>query len=239
MASASVPDLDSLETLLGVSFCKKALLGQALVHSSYLNEEPGSFAESNERMEFLGDAIVGAVVAEELYRRHPHWQEGKLTQGRSMLVRTEALAQVAVRLELGRHLYMGTGEESGGGRERQTTLAAAVEAVVGAVFLDQGYDAARDFLLRIFSMELSSLEKSGVSDNPKSTLQEAVQAEGQPPPKYRTVKTSGADHARRFTIEVTVGDRVMGRGTGSRKSLAEHEAAAEALRALAGDPAGR
>ena len=223
---------ESIEASLGVEFRRQDLLDLALVHSSYLNEFPGAFPQSNERLEFLGDAVIGAVVAEELYRRRVQWTEGQLTEARSSLVRGETLALVADRLEIGRHLHMGRGDEAAGGRERPTTLAAALEALVGALLLDQGYDAARDMVLRMFSPELSTLGDRDAASNPKSTLQEAVQGRGLAPPTYRIVESSGEDHARQFTAEVTVGGEVLGRGTGPRKSLAEREAAAAALNAL-------
>ena len=221
-----------LEAALGFSFRDRALLELALAHSSYLNENPGVFPESNERLEFLGDALIGAIVADELYRRHPGWPEGELTDARSAVVRGETLAGVAARVELGRHLYMGRGEEAGGGRERPSNLAAVLEALVGALYLDQGYQAARDFILGVFSPELSTLGQRVVPKNPKSALQETVQAMGLDAPTYEIVDVSGADHSRRLTAEVKVDGRVLGRGTGARKSQAEGNAAAEALEAL-------
>ena len=223
---------ESLEEKTGVSFRDKGLLDLALVHSSYLNERPGAFPESNERLEFLGDACLGFAVAEELYRRHPDWPEGDLTGARSALVRGETLADVAARLDLGRFMYMGRGEEAGGGRDRPTNLAAAFEALVGALFLDQGYEAARDFVLKVLAESLATLGERVVHKDPKSALQEVVQARGQDPPVYRIVEVSGLEHARQFTAEVAVAGRVMGRGTGARKSEAEQRAAGEALRRM-------
>ena len=226
------PDLDSLEAALGVAFRDRDLLRLALAHSSYLNEHPGVFPESNERLEYLGDALLGLVVAHELFRIYPTWPEGELTEARSALVRGETLAGLADRLRLGRYLYMGKGEESGGGRERPSNLAAALEAVVGAVFLDQGYRDSSDLVLRLFRPELSTLKRPGALKNAKSILQETLQAEGVPAPSYEIVEVSGDEHLRRFTVEVTVGGQVAGRGTGARKSQAEQEAAADALRAI-------
>ena len=226
------PDLDSLEAALGVAFRDRDVLRLALAHSSYLNEHPGVFPESNERLEYLGDALLGLVVAHELFRLYPTWPEGELTEARSALVRGETLAGLADRLRLGRHLYMGKGEESGGGRERPSNLAAALEAVVGAVFLDQGYRDSSDLVLRLFRPELSTLKRPGALKNAKSVLQETLQAEGVPAPSYVIVEVSGDEHLRRFTVEVTVGGKVAGRGTGARKSQAEQEAAADALKAI-------
>ena len=215
-----------------MAFKNGDLLTVALVHSSYLNENPGAFDQPNERLEFLGDALIGLVAADELYRRHPDWPEGELTGARSALVRGETLAQVGETLDLGRYLLMGRGEEASGGRERPSNLAAAVEAVVGALFLDQGYGVAHDLVLRLLSTQLAAVDQVSTAISAKSALQEAVQGQGLEPPSYRTVEASGPDHAREFTAEVTVSGRVLGRGTGRRKALAEEQAAREALDAM-------
>lgn len=230
-----MPDHDGLEEMLGISFNDKKLLSQALVHSSFLNENPGVFAESNERLEFLGDAIIGSAVAAELYSTYGAWPEGMLTAGRSSLVQGDTLARVAGRLGLGEYLQMGRGEEAAGGRNRSNNLAATFEAVVGAHFLDCGYDEAADLVLRLLGPELSELSEPGALPNPKSSLQEAIQASGQSAPSYRIVKVEGQDHARRFTAEVVVDGEPIGSGTGSRKALAERAAADDALRVMSGD----
>ena len=224
--------IESLETELGIYFERKDLLRQALIHSSYLNENPGASIQSNERLEFLGDSIIGAVVAHDLYQRYPKWTEGELTIARSALVNGETLADVAESLKLGRYLNVGKGEDTGGGRERPTNLEAVLEALVGALFLDRGYDAARDFVLRFFSTEMSVLDRRSVVRNPKSALQEAVQNKGRFMPSYEIVEVSGKEHAPLFTVEVVIDGRVLGRGTGVRKSQAEQAAAAEALKVM-------
>ena len=226
---------DELERALGVRFRDAGLRRLALVHSSYLNENPGEYPESNERLEFLGDAVLGMVVAEELYGVNPDWPEGRLTQARAALVQETTLAEAARDFGLGEMLRMGRGEEAGGGRERESNLSAGLEAVIGAVFLDQGYEAAREVVLRVLGERLSSLGEPEMSANPKSALQEAVQAEGLPSPTYRIVHEEGADHDRLFVAEVTVGGEVAGRGEGRRKSLAEQAAALEALRGVGGE----
>ena len=225
-----MPDHDSLEERLDISFNDKNLLTQALVHSSFLHENPGVFAESNERLEFLGDAIIGSAIAAKLFSTYDSWHEGMLTSGRSSLVQGDTLARVAGRLGLGESLQMGRGEEAAGGRNRTNNLAATFEAVVGAHFLDCGYDEAADLVLRLLGPELSELSEPGASPNPKSSLQEAIQASGQSAPFYRIVKVEGQDHARRFTAEVVVDGEPIGTGTGSRKALAERAAADDALR---------
>ena len=221
-----------LEEVLGVRFRDAGLLRLALVHSSFLNENPGGALESNERLEYLGDAVLGMAVAEELYAANLGWPEGKLTQARAALVQEGTLAEAARDIGLGEMLHMGRGEEDGGGRDRPSNLSAGLEAVIGAVFLDRGYDVARDVVLRVLGDRFSSLGEPEMSANPKSALQEAVQAEGLASPAYRIVHEEGADHDRLFVAEVTVGGEVAGRGEGKRKSLAEQAAAVEALRGL-------
>ena len=224
-----VNDHSELERRLGAAFVRRDLLRLALVHGSYRNENPGSFQESNERLEFLGDAVIGAIVAEELFRRNPAWSEGELTHARSVLVKDETLAGLARRFDLGRRMYMGRGEESGGGRDRPSILAAAFEAVVGALFIDQGYQAARSFVVGLVLPELAA---AGLPKNPKAAFQEAVQAQGSAAPSYETVQSGGKAHAPIFTAEVSVEGEVMGRGSGPRKAAAERAAAAQALESI-------
>lgn len=224
--------LDTVEVKLGLRFVRRELLSLALVHGSFVNEMPGARAESNERLEFLGDAVINAVVAQEMYLRHPEWPEGLLTSARAAIVRTETLAKIAQSLELGQHLLMGKGEEASGGRGRPTNLAATFEAVTGALFLDQGYEAARAFALRTVGAELEDVVKQRPPRHAKTALQELAQSMGMPPPTYNILEATGPDHAREFTAEVTVGGEVKGKGTGSRKSLAEQRAAEQALEAL-------
>jgi len=223
---------DSIEVVLGVSFNDRGLLWTALVHSSYLNENPGEFSDSNERLEFLGDGLVGLVVAQELYQRHPDRPEGELTSMRSALVRGDTLARVGGMLGLGRFLVMGKGEERNGGRDRASTLAAAFESLIGALFLDQGYEPARVFVLEALAQEISRVDHAAVPTSPKSLLQELLQGQGLDPPAYRVTHTTGDDHARTFTAEAVSEGKVVGWGTGTRKALAEQEAAAHALRSL-------
>lgn len=221
-----------LEQSLGVNFSDENTLILALTHSSRLNESPGIISECNERLEFLGDAVLGMVIAEELYARHPEQQEGALTSMRSNIVRGETLASVARRLELGAHLLMGSGEISTGGRERSSNLAAAFEAVVGALFLDQGYEMARSFCLSVLENEIACLSADLNPKHPKSALQEFVQGKRLPSPTYRIIDTTGQPHAPLFTAEVIVDGAALGTGTGRSKSLAEQEAAKIALAVL-------
>ena len=227
-----VGELAALERGLDVSFGDKGLLALALNHPSATNEDPEEFPESNQRLEFLGDALIDFVVAQELYRCLPEAPEGDLTELRSAIVRREALARVARSISLGSYLRLGQGEERSGGRERDSNLSAAVEAFIGAFLVDQGDDAARDLTLRLLGPELERAVKEGVEKDPKSRLQELTQGMGKGSPKYRLVEESGPEHRRTFVIEAIVDNQAMGRGSGSRKLEAERAAALEALTAL-------
>jgi ribonuclease-3 len=229
--------LSQLESVLGLSFRDQGLLRQALVHRSFLNEQGGSSLDSYERMEFLGDAVLELVISTELYSRLDHLSEGELTKSRAALVCRESLSQVARSMGLGDFLLLGRGEEATGGRHRETTLAAALEALVAAVYLDRGYEAARHFILRLMSGELDQVYRKGKApESPKSQLQERFQGLGRPPPLYRLVSAEGPDHAPVFTVVVVLGDDVMGTGTGGRKSDAERAAAEDALVRLEASP---
>jgi ribonuclease-3 len=228
-------EIDSLQETLGVSFEDIAYLQQSLIHRSYLNEIPDSSLESNERLEFLGDALLGLVVAGELYHRFPDLPEGNLTRLRSALVRTDTLARVARSLNLGDCLYMGKGEEETGGRNRQRNLACALEAVTGAVFIDRGFEVAREFVLRVLASEFEPVISGKLGRDPKSKLQEIVQAQKQQLPVYQVVDSTGPDHEKIFTIEVLVDGILLGHGTGKSKRGAEQEAARVALERLEGE----
>ena len=227
-------DLGELESRLGVTFQDRELLRLALVHSSYFYENPGAFAESNQRLEFLGDAVIGLAVAEHLFRRNPGWSEGELTHVRSTLVSGDTLAEVARELDLGNELYMGKGADGVGTRDRGSCLAAAFEAVVGALFLDQGYGPARDLVTGLIPVGGGQAAEEAVPQNAKSALQELLQGRGKTAPSYLTAKSGGTDHEPEFTAAVEVRGRVLGRGTGGSKADAEREAAAQALEALEG-----
>ena len=225
-------ELGELQSTLGVSFKDETLLKQALVHRSYLNENPSLNLTSNERLEFLGDAVLGFVIADELYSRFPDFPEGELTNLRSELVRGDTLSKLSLSLHLGDYLYLGRGEEESGGRTRARNLTCALEAVIAAVFLDRGLDAAKDFILRIMSSKLEKAAEDKFKADYKSRLQQIIQLEHKITPVYRTVDEAGPDHAKTFTMEVLAGDAVLGRGTGRSKRLAEMEAARQALHSL-------
>jgi len=225
-------DLAELQRSLGVSFRELSLLEQALVHSSYINENPGFGLASNERLEFLGDAVLGVVVAEKLYWDFPQFSEGEMTRVRAALVRRETLAHTARAIRLGDYLYLGRGEEASGGRRKPSNLAGALEAVIAAIFLDQGLTATKEFILKLFNEEMERVVSRGIEVDYKSRLQELSQAEQQPVPVYRLVEATGPAHDRRFTVEVKIGDTVLGRGSGKSKKTAEIEAARSALQRL-------
>lgn len=225
-------DLVEFQKIIGVEFRNPALLEQALVHSSYINENPGTAAGNNETLEFLGDAVLGFYVAEKLYRDYPDADEGEMTRRRAALVSRETLARVAKGLRLGDFLYLGKGEESSGGREKRPNLAGALEAVIAAVYLDRGGRVARSFTLRILAKELKRIGQQEKVIDYKSQLQELVQSRHQTTPGYRLVSARGPDHARTFTVEVMLKGKVLGRGTGKSKKEAETRAARYALEKL-------
>lgn len=220
--------LASMQSKLGVSFRRPELLREALTHSSYLNENPCEVASDNERLEFLGDAVFDLLAGEELYLRFPAAREGELTAMRAALVRTDALARAARRIDLPAHLFLGRGEEASGGRYRAANLCAALEAVIGAIYLDQGLDAARRLMHRLLGDVIDALDRVAMRD-PKSLLQERVQARIHCTPVYRTVAETGPDHAKEFVVEVLVDGRVVGTGKGPSKQAAEQAAARAAL----------
>jgi ribonuclease-3 len=230
------PTLQELENGLDIAFADRGLLRQALVHRSYLHESPDEVSISNERLEFLGDAILGAAIAEALYRRFPDEPEGRLTTMRADLVRSATLAEIAQRLCLGEHLLLGKGEEQSGGRTKERNLARTFEAVLGAIALDQGYEIASKWALGHFEERFAALSEAPAKDF-KSQLQEEVQAEGSPAPKYRVARSEGPDHLKDFEIEVVVDGEVLGRGQGRSKRAAQQEAARQALAKLRGEEA--
>ena len=224
---------DSLLRSLDIEFRQHALVEQALVHRSYLNEAPELDLESNERMEFLGDAVLGIIISDRLYRDYPGLSEGHLSQVRALLVRWDTLAQAAERICLGEYLILGRGEEMSGGRTRPSNLAGALEALIGAAFLDGGMTKARKLVLQCLQPELDKIAAGAVAIDSKSQLQHVVQARWHEIPKYRLVSAVGPDHAKTFRVEVVAHSEVLGQGEGRNKKQAELAAASEALDALA------
>lgn len=219
-----------MEGVLGLSFHDQGLLRQALVHGSFVNERGGSPLDSYERLEFLGDAVLELVVSTEIYHRLPQLSEGELTKIRAGLVCRESLSRSAQSMDLGSFLLLGKGEEASGGRDRDSILEAAFEALVAAIYLDQGYQPARGFILKRLQPSLEEVfQRGSPPENPKSALQEHFQGRGKPTPHYRLVSAEGPDHSPDFTVEVLIGSEVIGVGRGGKKSDAERSAARDAL----------
>jgi ribonuclease-3 len=225
--------MQALEEKLNYHFHNVALLQEALRHSSYANEHRGANVFSNERLEFLGDSVLGFVTAEYLFAKHPTAPECELTRIRALLVCEDSLHEVAQRLELGQYLLLGHGEESGGGRTRASTLADAVEAVFAAVYLDGGIDAARRLIHRV----LLDTEREDVAEEKrrdyKTLLQEFVQRSPNQTLAYVMVGESGPDHAKTFLAEVHLNGERIGSGSGRSKKEAEQMAARDAMEKLA------
>ena len=221
--------MTTLEEKLGYTFQNPALLENALTHSSCANESRGKL-QSNERLEFLGDSILGMVVADHLYRNHPDLPEGELTRTRAALVCEESLVEVAAELDLGEYLRLGKGEEAGGGRHRPSIQADAVEAVLAAVYLDGGIGSARKIITRyILCLEVEGLNSSR---DYKTALQELVQRESGQVLKYRLTGEEGPDHDKRFFVEVDLNGAPLGSGKGHSKKEAEQMAAKAAIAKL-------
>ncbi len=217
---------------IGFSFANERLLAQALTHRSYINEHGEAETGDNERLEFLGDAVLDFLVGDMLYQRFPGMPEGDLTRLRAALVRTEALADLAKQIGLGSSLRMGKGEEASGGRERVTNLCAAFEAVVGALYLDRGVEAVRTFVTPRLESSLEQILAEARDKDARSQLQEWSQAEHNLTPVYRTVAANGPDHQKEFVVEVAIGERALAQGTGRSKQSAAQAAAREALRRM-------
>ena len=219
-----------LEKALGYQFHNITLLQNALTHSSYANERWRNGLASNERLEFLGDSILGMITAEHLYRVFPHRPEGELTKIRADLVCETTLAKVAGRLQLGRYLLLGHGEEQGGGRARESILADAVESVLAAVYLDGGFAAASDLVHRLILSDIPAEHPRNVDY--KTVFQERVQQQKNQVIQYELTGESGPDHAKELQVEVRLNGPVVGQGSGSSKKRAEQEAARSAMEAL-------
>jgi ribonuclease-3 len=220
--------LSSLEESLGVTFKDKNLLQTALVHRSYLNENRGFHLPHNERLEFLGDAVLELVVTEHLYRNYPN-PEGELTNLRAALVNYKMLAEIANRLGVEPHLLLSRGEAKDTGRARQVILANALEALIGAIYLDQGMEIAKVFIEREVLKQLPAIIQNGAYLDPKSKLQELVQDKLAITPMYKVLSESGPDHAKVFEVGVFIGETLLGKGSGPSKQDAEVLAAQHAL----------
>lgn len=221
-------DLLQLENRLGIEIDNYALLGTALTHRSYLNEHD-EVTEDNERLEFLGDAVLDLIVASYLYRTHADMPEGEMTALRAALVRAESLAGFATDLHIDEYLRLGLGEAENGGRKRIPTLCAAFEAVIGALYLDAGLEEVRSLIERMIAPALETIIDQSLHKDARSEFQMWAQAEFNETPRYQVVGVEGPDHAREFTVQVLVGEKAWGEGTGRSKQAAAHAAAAVAM----------
>jgi len=224
-----IEQLDAVEDALDVKFGDRGVLVLALTHQSFANEHPDLPPVSNERLEFLGDSIVGMVVADRMYTGAPDLPEGDLTVRRSQVVRRETLAAAARTIGLGEWLVMGKGEAAAGGDDRSSNLADTFEAVVGAVYIDSGYERARAFVIRWLGEHVDEALNTETRKDPKSLLQEYLQANGSKPPRYKLISETGTPNDLVFTMEVVIDSESIASGSGSRKIDAEREAANRAI----------
>jgi ribonuclease-3 len=225
-------DIKQIEKQIGLNFKNQELLLTAMTHRSYANEHADELVRDNERLEFLGDAVLDFLTGHLLYNHFPDMPEGRLTRLRAALVRTAALAALSEQCELGKYMRMGKGEEASGGRKRVTNLCAVFEAVVGALYLDQGMDAVRDFVVPLFMPMLERVLAESLDQDARSLLQEWSQANHNETPVYRTVEESGPEHEREFMVEALIGEQVVGCGVGRSKRSAAQAAARAALHLL-------
>ena len=229
MGEKEMSDLKELQERIGYQFREERLLWQALTHSSYANEKHMKKLSDNERLEFLGDAVLEVTSSEFLYRNHPTLPEGDLTKFRASLVCEPTLAFCTKEMKLGDYLYLGKGEEQTGGRERKSILSDALEAVIGAIYLDGGFEAAKRFVERFI---LTDIEHKKLFFDSKTLLQEIVQAQYEEALHYELLGEEGPDHNKQFRVEARIGERAVGEGRGRTKKAAEQEAAYQALLAL-------
>jgi ribonuclease-3 len=222
--------IQELQEKLGFAFQQPERLLEAMTHSSYVNELATPVGSDNQRLEFLGDAILDFVVGEWLFQRYLDAPEGELTGLRAHIVRTEGLALYAREMDLGRYLRLGRGEDAGGGRERTANLCAGFEALVGALYLDQGMEATRRYVRERLEAHAEAIDRQRAAKDAKSRLQELTQSSTRVTPIYRIVREEGPDHAKVFTAQVLLLGEEWGRGMGTSKQAAEQAAAADALR---------
>jgi ribonuclease-3 len=228
-----VSDLNNFQTEIQYQFRNPGLLRQALTHPSVAHEQ-GRLVQHNQRLEFLGDAVLGLVLTRELYDKFPNVSEGPLTKARAQMINRRTLAEQARQIALQNHLILSRGEEANLGRSRASAAADAFEALIGAVFLDGGFEEARAFVLRSFHRAFGELTVIPTLDNPKGELQEILQSRSPDAPKYQMVRATGPDHDRDFECVVSHGGIELGRGLGKSKKAAESEAAIAALKKLRG-----
>lgn len=228
----SSENLETLERDLGYSFLRRPLLLEALTHKSFRHENPSHASPHNERLEFIGDSVLGLVIVEHLFHNKKGYTESEMAEIKSYLVRGSLLAEIAHGINLGNYLRLGKGEEDTGGRNKKSVLANAMEAVFGAIYLDAGYKAARESILKLFEGQISSALSSGQYHNYKTELQEESQMRFGVLPEYRIIHQEGQEHRKIFTAEVFIAGKRLGRGSGKNKKEAQTAAAKEATERL-------
>lgn len=222
-------DLNLLEERVQVHFKDQKYLRKSMTHKSYANENRHERVKDNERLEFLGDAVLDLVVSEYIFCEHPDYPEGELAKMRAVVVSAPTLSRIAKKIDLGKFLLLGKGEEMTGGRERDSILADAFEALVGAVYLDQGLEETRRFILQYLLDEITTVERGEHMQDYKTLLQEVIQKKSNTRPLYRVIDEVGPDHNKQFTVQVEYKSRVIGIGTGQSKKEAQQRAAADAI----------
>ena len=219
-----------LEKTIGIVFSDRKLLENIFVHRSYLNEHKSFYLPSNEKLEFLGDSVLSLISAMYLYQHYPKLHEGEYTDIKAAIVRTESLAQSGSQLHLGNYLLLSHGEESGNGRENMNILADCFEALIAGIFIDKGFQAAYDFVLKfLFTDRLNYIVEHGLYLSPKSRLQEKMQSTYKKLPTYTVIEEKGPEHLKEFTVTVSIDNTILGTGHGSSKKQAEEQAAKQAL----------
>jgi len=221
---------EQIEQIIGVTFKSEDLIKTACTHRSYLNEHRSTVKEHNERLEFLGDAVLELAVTDFLYRSFPKKPEGELTSWRAALVKTESLAALADELQVGQFLLMSRGEAKSGGRTRMALLANLVEAIIGAIYLDQGYQVAATFIEKNINSKLDAILKAGLHIDAKSHFQEIAQEKEGVTPHYEVLSETGPDHDKTFEVAVYLGKKLWGKGKGNSKQTAQQAAAQDALK---------
>lgn len=224
--------LENLQKKLSYNFKNIDILREALTHKSFVNENPDLKLNDNERLEFLGDAVLDLVISTYLLKNFPHFQEGELSKLKSLVVNESSLSRIAAGMDIGQHLFLGRGEEQTGGRKKDSLLANALEAIIAAIYLDGGLDAADDFIRMTFTEDIMVIAREGISLDYKTDLQEYCQARGLSLPVYKVVRESGPDHKKTFEIELLIDGELYGIGTGRSKKEAEQKAAEGALKNL-------
>jgi len=224
-----MPKENDIEKKIGIKFKNKKLLQTAFVHKSYINEHKENELDHNERLEFLGDAVLELVSTEYLYMNHPEQTEGEMTNFRSALVRGKTLASVGRKMGLGEYLFLSHGEENSGGRNKNYILANTLESLIGAIYLDQGFDVVKKFIQKNILVNLDEIMENNLHIDPKSRFQEVAQEKTEITPKYEVITQTGPDHEKKFECGVFLGEEMVATGTGTSKRKAEEDAAKKAL----------